>query len=214
MKRYCYMDSNILKTIKFENLEKWYVEYYLNKVEIKSKFKLIKLKDIITPVKRKIKKNDYDGVLPVVSKIVFKTGEIVFRNENKTGMDLYNCKVGELLISSINFHQGAVAYNDIKEFVCSTHYQIYEINKNFVIPQYLVFVLRSETFVKKVSSVKANGIKNESGYDFIGQFDIPVPTIKEQKEILKEYNDTLKEIEKLKEKLLIIERKKERYLFT
>lgn len=55
-----------------------------------------KISTLISPIKRRIKKKDYDGKLPVVSKIVFKTGTIVFRKENKTGMDLLQVKQGDL----------------------------------------------------------------------------------------------------------------------
>lgn len=148
---------------------------------------------LITPVKRRIKKADYDGILPVVSKIVFKSGEIIFRKENKTGMDLLYIKKGDLLVSSINFHQGAVAINNIGDFVCSTHYQSFSIDTTSVVPEYLITVLRSKSFINMVAGLKANGIKNESGYDFIGGFGIPVPSIPEQQEILKAYHTTLAE---------------------
>ncbi len=157
------------------------------------KFNVQKLSTLITPVKRRIKKADYDGILPVVSKIVFKSGEIIFRKENKTGMDLLYIKKGDLLVSSINFHQGAVAINNIGDFVCSTHYQSFSIDTTSVVPEYLITVLRSKSFINMVAGLKANGIKNESGYDFIGGFGIPVPPIPEQQEILKAYHTTLAE---------------------
>ena len=74
------MPDNIrlLQTMPFRQLDKWYVEYYLNTKKLNSKFNVQKLSTLITPVKRRIKKADYDGILPVVSKIVFKSGEIIF----------------------------------------------------------------------------------------------------------------------------------------
>ena len=92
------MPDNIrlLQTMPFRQLDKWYVEYYLNTKKLNSKFNVQKLSTLITPVKRRIKKADYDGILPVVSKIVFKSGEIIFRKENKTGMDLLYIKKGDL----------------------------------------------------------------------------------------------------------------------
>lgn len=186
----------LLQTIPFKHFEKWYVEYYLNATFLESLYEMVKLATLITPKKRRIKKTDYDGVLPVVSKIVFKTGEIVFRKENKTGMDLLHVKNGDLLISSINFHQGAIALNTIGDFVCSTHYQTFLIDTDRVKPEYLLMVLRSASFIKMVAGIKANGIKNESGYDFIGNFDIPLPPITEQARILAEYYATLAEAEK------------------
>ena len=160
----------LLQTTHFSKLEKWYVEYYLNAKFLNSPYEMMKLESIITPIKRRIKKSDYDGILPVVSKIVFKTGEIVFRAENKTGMDLLHVKKGDMLVSSINFHQGAVALNNIGDFVCSTHYQTFSIDESKVVPEYLILVLRSHSFISMIAGIKANGIKNESGYDFIGSF--------------------------------------------
>lgn len=111
----------------------------------------------------------------------------------ETGMDLLYIKKGDLLVSSINFHQGAVAINNIGDFVCSTHYQSFSIDTTSVVPEYLITVLRSKSFINMVAGLKANGIKNESGYDFIGGFGIPVPSIPEQQEILKAYHTTLAE---------------------
>lgn len=91
--------NKLLSTTPFSTFEKWYVEYYLNTAHITSTYRMVRIGDLITPIKRRIKKNDYDGVLPIVSKIVFKSGEIVFRKENKTGMDLLYVKKGDLLIS-------------------------------------------------------------------------------------------------------------------
>ena len=155
---------SLLKVTPFRRLDKWYVEYYLNTKILESKYPMIKIGTLISPIKRRIKKKDYDGVLPVVSKIVFKTGTIVFRKENKTGMDLLLVKKGDMLVSSINFHQGAVAINTIGDFVCSTHYQTFVINEKKVIPEYLLVVLRSEPFISTIAGLKANGIKNESAY--------------------------------------------------
>lgn len=183
----------LLGTTPFRRLDKWYVEYYLNSKTLDSNYDMVKLSTLISPVRRRIKKNDYDGVLPVVSKIVFKTGEIIFRKENKTGMDLLHVKKGDMLVSSINFHQGAVALNEIGDFACSTHYQTFSINEDKIVPEYLIRVLRSATFINMIAGLKATGIKNESGFDFIGNFEIPVPFIPEQKKIIKSYHTTFDE---------------------
>lgn len=191
--------TSLLKTTPFYKLDKWYVEYYLNSNNLTSCYSMEKLSNLISPIKRRIKKADYDGKLPIVSKIVFKTGEIIFRKENKTGMDLLQVEKGDLLVSSINFHQGATALNTYNAFVCSTHYQTFIINTSKIIPEYLLRVLRSETFINTVAGIKANGIKNESGFDFIGGFEIPLPSLPEQEEILKKYHNSLKEAEKNKQ---------------
>ncbi|MBP3450200.1 MAG: restriction endonuclease subunit S [Spirochaetaceae bacterium] len=189
------VEECLLKSINFVDLEKWYVEYYLREIHLKSKFELIKLRKIISPKKNLIKKDDYKGDIPIVDKIVFKTGDIVFRKEKKTGMNLYSLDNEELLVSNINFHQGATALNTFGKIVASTHYQPYSINTEIIDPIYLVKILRSEPFLKMVSGKKAQGIKNESGYDFIGNFKIPVPSISEQKAIIQKYQDTISKAE-------------------
>ena len=186
----------LLHTIPFRQLDKWYAEYYLNFQTLNSAYEMVRLSTIIKPVVRRIKKSNYNGILPIVSKIVFKTGKIIFRKEKKTGMDLLSVKKGDMLVSSINFHQGAVALNDIGDFVCSTHYQTFSIDNKKIIPEYLIKVLRSASFINMVTGIKAEGIKNESGYDFIGGFEIPVPPKSTQEEILRTYHATLAEADK------------------
>lgn len=184
-----------LKFVRFKEVEQWYVSYYLNNNKISSKYPLIYLRNLITPIKNLIKKDDYNGVSPIVEKIVFKTGEIVFRNENKTGMNLYSLKQNDLLISNINFHQGATALNTFGDIVASTHYQPYKVNFKLIIPEYLIKVLRTPTFLNIVSGKKAQGIKNESGYSFIASFSFPLPTLAEQESLVSAYNSKIAEAE-------------------
>ena len=92
-----------LKFISFKDISQWYVEYYLNDNEIHSKYSLIPLWKLIVPKKDLIKREDYDGIIPIVEKIVFKTGQVVFREKKATGMNLYALEQNDLLMGcSIN----------------------------------------------------------------------------------------------------------------
>ena len=48
-----------------------------------------------------------------------------------------------------------------------------------------------------ISGKKAQGIKNESGYNFIGSFCIPLPTLKEQQKMVALYKTKMQDAEKL-----------------
>lgn len=120
-------------------------------------------------------------------------------------MNLYLLEQNDLLISNINFHQGASALNTFGNIVASTHYQPYIINMDIVRPNFLIMVLRSPFFLSMVSKKKAQGIKNESGYNFIGSFNLPLPHITEQEEIISVYNDKIQQAEKIADKSLKIE---------
>ncbi len=201
-----------LKFIPFKDVSQWYVEYYMNENKIHSGYSLVPLRELIAPKKNIIKKEEYEGSLPIVEKIVFKTGKVVFRDKKKTGMNLYSLQQDDLLISNINFHQGATALNTFGEITASTHYQPYSIDLDKVDPEFLVMVLRSPYFLSVVSGKKAQGIKNESGYNFIGSFSIPLPTLKEQRKIVALYKAKVKEAEDLMLKAELTEQAINSYL--
>ena len=197
-----------LHFIKFKNLTKWYVSYYLNPYSIKSSFPLVSLKEIISPIQEKIRLNDFDGRTKVVKKISFADGKIHLREENKTKMDLYKLRVNDLLVSKINFHQGAISLNNIEDLVCTTHYQPYKIDTSKVLGEYLVLILRSKTFLNFIDYLRADGIKNEATYEFIGGLEIPLPPLKIQKELVSSYYKQVQlaeqqqlEVEKLEQKI-------------
>jgi len=170
------LDDNIVTEVK--------ELYSINEV-IKSKIKypFEKLEGKVEPKFIKIKKADYNGEIDIIDKISFKDGKIHFRDENETGMDLYKSQKGDLVTSKINVHQGALAIAD-RNLVCSTHYQIYEIDKTQINSEFLVLMLRSKELQKRINEIKNGGIKNEQGASFLLSLEIPLPSIDEQNAIV------------------------------
>jgi type I restriction-modification system DNA methylase subunit/restriction endonuclease S subunit len=148
-------------------------------IATQQKWPRVKLKELIEPRYDKIRKSDYDGTLPIVEKIAFDDGRLYFRDERKTGMDLYRAEAGDLVTSKINIHQGAVAIAPCP-LVASTHYQIYRVHTEDVNPRFLVNMLRSQHFLSQLNEQKSKGIKNEQGADFFGEFELPLPPLEEQ----------------------------------
>lgn len=149
----------------------------------KQKYPIEKLEGKVEPKYVKIKKDNYDGEIDIVDKISFKDGKIHYREEKETGMDLYQADKGDLVTSKINVHQGALALAD-RKLVCSTHYQVYEIDKTQINPEYLVIALRSKQLQDRVNEIKNGGIKNEQGADFLKSLEIPLPSLDEQNAIV------------------------------
>ncbi len=154
------------------------------------KYPIEKLEGKIEPRYKKIKQDDYDGEIDIIEKISFADGKVHLRDANETGMDLYLIEKGDLITSKINIHQGAVAIAE-RKLVCSTHYQVYEIDRIQIMPEYLVLILRSEQFKNRINQVKKNGIKNEQGVDFLKSQEIPIPILAEQKVIVKQIEKQL-----------------------
>ena len=177
-----------IKFLQSKELSFWDVTRltYL-KENLSKRWPMVKLEKLISPRKEKIKKEEYKGIEQVVSKISFSDGKLHLREDNKTGMDLYRLYKNDLLVSNINFHQGAVAINDVDMLVCSTHFQPYIVDCSKVNPAYLILILRSKAFLDYVSNQKTNGIKTEARYNFIKDLEIPLPSIEKQKELVSEY---------------------------
>lgn len=203
-----------LNFIHFSQLNKWYVSCYINPHIIKSKYKLVSLEKLMKPYKKLIKKNDYKGDVPIIEKISFKDGKIHYRKEFKTGMNLYELKPKQLLVSKINFHQGALSIADGIITNCSTHYQPYEVDYSSVLSDYLVFVIRSNKFQQYLSYLRADGIKNEATYDFIKTLKIPLPTLEKQKEIVDRYNEKIKLAEEQEKEAQNLEQEINKYIFS
>lgn len=184
-------NNTYLHFVAYKELGRWDVQNYLLTSTIHSAYTLVKLNRLISPQRTIIKKEDYIGSYSIVEKIAFKTGQITFREENKTGMDLCLSHLNELLVSSINFHQGAVAVNTFGDIVASTHYKSYHIDISKVLPSYLVLVLRSPYFLSNISASRAKGIKNESGYNVIGEYQIPLPSLAEQQALVDAYESKI-----------------------
>jgi type I restriction enzyme M protein len=137
-----------------------------------------KLSGLIEPKYDRVKKDEYDGVLPIVEKISFADGVAHFREDRETGMDLYRASKGDLVTSKINIHQGAVVIAPC-DLVASTHYQIYQVQVGDVKPEYLAIILRSPQFLTLLNEQKSKGIKNEQGAEFLSEFEIPLPESQE-----------------------------------
>lgn len=189
-------EKSILKTVLFRDFSKWNVNLYLNKFDIKYKWKPVSLEKIMKPRKERIKNKDYKGQFPIVEKIRFSDGKVFFREEKNPKTDLNVSCVNDLLVSNINFEKGAFAINTFETIVTSTDYQSYEL----LVPidfDYFNQILRTEKFLLQVKSLKSGGMKTRARYDFLKQFEIPVPPISEQKAIVQKYQDTINEAEKL-----------------
>jgi type I restriction enzyme, S subunit len=210
------MDSTIkrLNFITFKILEKWFVSYYVNPHILKSKYDFVKLKSLIVPVKDKIRLSDFRNDFRVVKKISFSDGSIFLREENETKMDLYKLYPNDLLISKINFHQGALAINKYKTIVCTTHYQPYKINRDLINDEYLTLYLRCKPFQNYIDYLRADGIKNEATYEFIGDLEIPLPSIDEQIRIVKAYNEKIEQAKNLEKDAKVLENEIEDYLYN
>lgn len=127
------------------------------------------------------------GSVPIVSKIRFSTGDISLRQgaDTRTGMIL--AKPGDLLVSGINAHQGAVAVwdNSREHDVAATiHYGAYYPIDNRVNVRYLWYLFRSEVFKSRIREFVPGGIKTELKAKRLLQIPVPLLPVEMQTELV------------------------------
>jgi len=148
-------------------------------IESGARYPRVQLRDILEPKNDRIKKDDFHGQYDIIEKISFADGQIHVREFPKTGMDLYLAEKGDVIISKINFHQGAIALSP-RRLACSTHYQVYKNSCADCKSEFLFYVLRTPHFMSQLADQKNKGIKNEQNADFVMGFEIPLPSPEQQ----------------------------------
>lgn len=180
------LEMDIAQEFVVKNLDKEKIFKKLSEIlKRRHKYPKEKLENLIIPKYEKIAKEDYRGDFEIVEKIDFAKGQIYFREEKQTGMDLYKAKAGDLVTSKINLYQGAISIASI-DLVCSTHYQVYSINTQKVLPKYLFYILRSKKLLEPITEQRSQGIKNEQGPKFLLDFTIPLPSLEIQRQIVEQ----------------------------
>lgn len=138
-------------------------------------------------IKREVMKlENFNPDYRIVEKIRFKDGAMILRNVSETGIDLQFAEMGDLLISKINFHQGATAINNYGKVLTSLDYLVYEVDKSRAIPDFVHSMVRYKPFIEYVNETKSGGIKGRSKPEFIETLKIPLPTIEEQTAIVEQ----------------------------
>ena len=94
------------------------------------------------------------GDIPIIGKISFSDGKIELRNTKKTRTKMILIQPGDLVLSGINAHQGAIAiYTGDKPIAATIHYSAYYPNEELANLEYLWWLMRSKRFGKMLASV-------------------------------------------------------------
>lgn len=149
-----------------------------------AKYEKEKLGNLMTLKRDILKLEEFNPDYRIVEKIRFKDGAMILRNNSETGIDLQFAKIGDLLISKINFHQGATAINNYGKVLTSLDYLVYEVDRSKAIPEFVHLMVRDKSFILYVNENKPGGIKGRSKPEFIETLEIPLPSPDEQNAIV------------------------------
>lgn len=149
-----------------------------------AKYEKEKIGNLMTLKREILKLEEFNPDYRIVEKIRFKDGAMILRNDNETGIDLQFAEIGDLLISKINFHQGATAINKYGKVLTSLDYIVYEVDRSKAIPEFVHLMVRNKSFIQYVNENKPGGIKGRSKPEFIETLEIPLPSLDEQNAIV------------------------------
>jgi type I restriction enzyme, S subunit len=197
------IDTN-LKYLKFTSLsETTFWDYYTlnNESVIHSNFPLVKLGDVLTQRKISIIINDNDIYkrcrVQIQGRGVILRDEIIGKEIKTKKQQL--CKTDDFLVAEIDAKVGGygIVPSDLENSIVSSHYFLFEINKEKLMPSYLGLVVKQYNFSKQVKSTGSTNYSAIRPYHVL-EYQIPLPSLSIQKKMVDNYNSKKLQAESLK----------------
>ncbi|TVZ07844.1 type I restriction enzyme S subunit [Cellulophaga sp. RHA_52] len=214
------MESNksLIKTVPFSEVNLWDVKRF-NYIFNQTFDNAVLLRDILTPFKQKVSKEEMiENNWQIIAKINF-SGELFLREKEQINTykgTLNKVPDNSIIYSKINVRHGCLYYHEKGKtpFGVSTEYPTFVFDNKKVNGYYLKRVLRGEEF-KKLLNTKTSGIsKARVKVDEFLDIRIPLPPIDEQNRIIENYNKKVLFAKEQKQKAKRIEREIEDYIFS
>lgn len=162
----------------------------------------IKLGSVINLRKRFISIDDFQKYK--LCRVQTKTLGVVLREE-KEGFEIKTkeqqvCKSGDLIFAEMDARFGGygIVPTELNGAIVSSHYFLYEINEHAIEKKYLEYCLKQPWFL---SQVEAKGSTNYAAIrpSQVLDYQIPLPSLPEQQEIVSKIESVKAKLERIKE---------------
>lgn len=178
-----------LKFVPFHTLDQWDIKRYYRK-EIDSFFPMVRLGDYIQEEGKKYSINEKDtkyGILGVNN----QTG--IFDAYEASGADIHQkykkMQVGWIAYNPYRVNVGSIGIRKQEhhyEYI-SPAYVVFSCKQD-LLPEYLFMVLKTSIFNKIICENTTGSVRQNLSYSILSNLQIPLPSFKEQKVLVKEYN--------------------------
>lgn len=190
-----------LKFVRFRELDNWSARYMINRqVLFNHKFQLNKLSSFLAKGGT-ITTIDDNGKYKRIT-VKTKNGGVCLR-DIVTGKNIGTKKQwlvseGLFIISKIDARNGAMGIipKELNGAIVTNDFPVFNIDKDSIVPQYLLLVTTTERFVEFVQKC-SSGTTNRQRVDVNDFLDvkIPLPTLSEQQALVEAYNSKIKAAE-------------------
>lgn len=202
----------------YKDIPNWSVQYVVEEeLGFTKKYPMAKIGSFLSRSKKLVTLQD-NIVYKRVS--VSTIGKGIAVRDTKLGKDIgtkkqYLVKKGQFLLSKIDARNGAfgVVPEEADGAIITGNFWAFDVNYNLLNPQYLVLVTQTKQFVGFAEKC-SNGTTNRHYLqeDAFLQQSIPLPSLDEQKAILKAYNENLFEANQLLDEAMDKEQNINHYL--
>lgn len=197
------MSVNNFKYIHFahyKDIPNWSVQYVVEeKLGFTKKYPMAKIGSFLKKSKNQIEIQDGAEYKQVTVKI--NNGGVIARNDGqlKRGSEIGTKRqtvvhAGQFIVSKIDARNGAfgVIPNDLEGAIVTNDFPVFDVDSSKILPQFMVLISTTPQFVefaRKCSSGTTN--RKRIDIDAFLQQVIPLPSLKEQIQIVREYNSQI-----------------------
>lgn len=218
------MSANTFEYIHFANykdIPNWSVQYVVEeKLGFTKKYPMAKIGSFLKKRKNQIEIQDDVEYKQVTVKT--NNGGVIARNDGllKKGSEIGTKRqtvvhAGQFIVSKIDARNGAfgVIPDDLEGAIVTNDFPVFDVDVTKILPQFMVLISTTPQFVefaRKCSSGTTN--RKRIDIDTFLQQIIPLPSLEEQKAILKAYNDEVLGANQLLDEAIDKEQSINRYL--
>lgn len=209
------LNNTYLKFIDFNELSLWDVKrLFLS--SIKSKYKIVSLKEVIKERSEKLNLYDFHDekfwILWVNNKEwIFDAYEEIWKNINQSYKKVY---LWDLAYNPyrVNVWSVWIKTQKHKFDYISPAYVVFSCDKTQLLPEYFYILFKSDLFNWLVNENTTWSVRQNLKFSTLAEIKIPLPSLEEQNRIVEEYNNKLQNSLNAEIKALKLEKEIESYL--
>jgi len=152
------------------------------------KYPRVSLEDYIIPIEEKIKPSEYPDINFVILGVANDKG--IFVNEKKKGQEInqnyYIVKKGYFCYNPYRVNVGSIGLNeyDFENQIISGAYNVFKVDEKNIKSRYLFALFKSKKFLDYVNDLATGGVRMDFKIDCLKRWQIPLPPLEIQKEIV------------------------------
>lgn len=197
------MDDTKLQIISFSELILWDVKrLFLS--DIKSKYDIVSLGDVITERSEKVKLFEYPEKEFAILGVNNKIGLFDAYKEKGSNINQPYKKVkdGDLAYNPYRINVGSIGLktkNKKHDFI-SPAYVVFTPDNKKLFSEYLYILFKTETFNRIINENTTGSVRQNLKYSTLANIKIPLPSLDVQNRIIERYNDKMKQAKEAMQK--------------